>query len=69
MTQFAECVNIQSYVVTFVTTARKTFFETPTRFDPNQTVQICELAIYILERKKKRQYKLFSSENYHVLES
>ena len=41
-------MNIPSCIVTFpATTARKTFFGTPT-----QPVQICELAIYVLEEKK-----------------
>ena len=39
---------IPSYIVTFpATTARKTFFGTPT-----QPVQICELAIYVFREKK-----------------
>ena len=43
-------MNIPSYVVMFpATTARKTFFGTPT-----QLVQICELAIYVLEKKNKK---------------
>ena len=51
-------MNIPSYVVAFpATTARKTFFGTPTRSYTTQPVQIRELAIYVLEQTIKTQKK------------
>ena len=48
-------MNIPSYVVAFpATTARKTFFGTPTRSYTTQPVQIRELAIYVLEQNKNK---------------
>ena len=76
MTQFTElrpgteCVNILSYVVTFpATTARKTFFGTPT--GPTQTSlfrYVNSRSMFKLEEKNNKQYHTFSSENYHVLQ-
>ena len=46
-------MNIPSYVVTFpATTARKTFFGTPTGPTQPSLFRLCELAIYVLEQKK-----------------
>ena len=46
-------MNIPSYVVTFpATTARKKFLRDSDRSYTTQPVQICELAIYVLEQKK-----------------
>ena len=49
-------MNIPSYVVTFpATTARKKFLRDSDRSYTTQPVQLCELAIYVLEQKNKQQ--------------
>ena len=45
-------MNIPPYVVTFPTTARKIFLRDSDGSYTTQPVQICELAIYVLEQKK-----------------
>ena len=50
-------MNIPSYAVTFpATTARKTFFGTRQVLH-NPACQICELEIYVLEKKKNEKKK------------
>ena len=63
-------MDIHSYIVTFpATTARKNVLRDSDMSYTTQPVQICELAIYVLEQKNTQQNQTFSSENYHVLQS
>ena len=50
----AECVNTPSYVVTVSCYySKKNFLRDSDRSYTTQPVQICELAIYVLEQKKQ----------------
>ena len=60
-------MNIPSYVVTFpATTARKNVLRDSDRSYTTQPVQICELAIYVLEQKKKTNKKKTHTQQNHT---
>ena len=50
-------MNIPSYVVTFPVTTARFFFRDSDRSYTTQSVQICELAFYVLEQKKTNKKK------------